>query len=180
VDEFREGLDAVDPTEELVSVFSALDRDDAVVLGSADQLLGLVTPMDVLRYLYSVAEPFIQLGEIERSLREIVSRSIPPVQIETCARRALADQYVGREEDLPLVTKDMTLGELISMIRHAHNYECFASLLGPLREFATARLNPLPSLRNDVLHFRRELTEQERGQIAEARNWLLGKLRGRT
>lgn len=180
VEEFLEGLDAVHPSEELAAVFDALDRDGAILVGSVEDLLGLVTPMDVLRYLYSIAEPYVQLGEIERSLREIVSRSITAPEIEACAKVALAPQYEGREDELPLKTTDMTLGDLVNVIRHGDNYQNFAALLGGTREFVTARLNPLPKLRNVVFHFRRELTEHERQQITEARTWLLRKLRGRS
>jgi len=179
VDEFREPIDTAHPSEELAAVFSALDEDGAIVVGSVDDLLGLVTPMDVLHYLYSVAEPFVQLGEIERALREIITRSIGPADIEACARVALADRYDGREDDLPVVPTDMTFGELVNLIRHGENYPHFAPLLGAQRDLVPPRLSPLPTLRNVVFHFRRELTEQERLQIAEARNWLLRKLWGR-
>jgi predicted transcriptional regulator len=179
VDEFREPIDTAHPSEELAAVFGALDRDGAIVVGSVDNPLGLVTPMDVLHYLYCVAEPFVQLGEIERSLREIVSQALEPDEVAACARVALAEQYAGREADLPLDTTNMTLGDLVSVVRHGDNYPYFAQVLGAQRDLVTPRLSPLPTLRNVVFHFRRELTDQERLQVAEARNWLLRKLWGR-
>jgi CBS domain-containing protein len=179
VEEFLEHLDTAHPTEELRAVFDALERDDAILLGSVDDLLGLVTPMDVLRYLHRVAEPYVQLGEIEKSLREVVTRSISDDEIEACAHVALAEQYAGRPDQLPTTPERMTLGDLVNVIRHGRNYVNFAPILGSQRELVTPRLNPLPTLRNVVFHFRRELTKEEREQIAEVRNWLLLKLWGR-
>jgi hypothetical protein len=66
----------------------------------------------------------------------------------------------------------------VSIVRDGRNWPHFEPLLGSRRELVAARLSPLPELRNDVFHFRRELTEEDRAKIAVARNWLLGKLRG--
>jgi CBS domain-containing protein len=66
-EEFMEALDIAYATEELASIFDALDRDDAVLVGAPNDLQAVVTPMDALRYLYRLTEPYVQLGEIERS-----------------------------------------------------------------------------------------------------------------
>jgi CBS domain-containing protein len=178
VGEFMEHLDIAHVTEELPSIFDALDRDDAVLIGAPSDLQAVVTPMDMLRYLYRLAEPYVQLGEIERSLRMVVDDSVDGQELAECARRALAQGYEGREADLPTRVEAMTLDELVSIIRNTRNWPHFERLLGSRREPFMARLSPLPALRNDVFHFRRELTEEDRAKIAVARNWLLGKLRG--
>ena len=177
-EEFMEALDIAHATEELASIFDALDRDDAVLVGAPNDLQAVVTPMDALRYLYRLTEPYVQLGEIERSLRMVVDASVEDGQLAECARQALQREYEGREADLPTRAEDMTLGELVSIIRDGRNWQHFEPLLGSRRELVAARLRPLPSLRNDVFHFRRELSNEERATIAVVRNWVLGKLRG--
>ena len=93
-------LDIAHATVELVSVFEALDRDDAVLIGAPNDLQAIVTPMDVLRdSLYRLAEPYIQIGEIERSLRMVVVASVNGEELAECARSALAQQYGGREAE---------------------------------------------------------------------------------
>jgi CBS domain-containing protein len=178
VEEFMEDLDTVHATSELASIFDALDRDDAVLIGAPDNLQAIVTPMDVMRYLYRLAEPYVQLGEIERSLRMVVVASVDSQELSECAHRALAPAYQAREADLPTQAEAMTLGELVSIVRDSRNWPHFEPLLGSRRELVAARLSPLPELRNDVFHFRRELTDEDREKITVARNWLLGKLRG--
>ncbi len=178
VEEFMEALDLVHATEELTSIFDALDRDDAVLIGAPNDVQAVVTPMDALRYLYRLTEPYVQLGEIERSLRLVVETSVDDGQLAECARHTLQREYEGREDDLPTRTEKMTLGELVSIIRDGRNWQHFQLLLGSRRELVAERLRPLPGLRNDVFHFRHELSDEERVTIAVARNWVLGKLRG--
>src|SRR6266536_2430217 len=88
-EEFMEALDIAHATEELASIFDALDRDDAVLVGAPNDLQAVVTPMDALRYLYRLTEPYVQLGEIERSLRMVVDASVADGPLAECARRAL-------------------------------------------------------------------------------------------
>jgi CBS domain-containing protein len=178
VEEFMEALDIAHATAELASIFDALDRDDAVLVGAPNDLQAIVTPMDVLHYLYRLAEPYVQLGEIERSLRMVVIDSVGDQELAECARRALAQAYKGREADLPTQVEAMTLRELVSIVRDTRNWPHFEPLLGSRRELVAARLSPPSELRNDVFHFRRELSDEDREKIAVARNWLLGRLRG--
>ncbi len=178
VEEFLEDLEIAHATEELASIFPALDRDDAVLIGARDGLQAVVTPMDVLRYLYRLTQPYVQLGEIERALRMVVATSVNPQELAECAGHALIHEYQGREDKLPTRPEHMTLGELVSVVRDGRNWPHFAPLLGSRRELVAARLRPLPNLRDDVFHFRRELTDDDRTTITEVRNWLLGKLRG--
>ena len=63
----------VSPYAELPELFDILDSEDAVFVGDERGLDGIVTTVDVLRWLHDLAEPFVRLGEIEKSLREIVS-----------------------------------------------------------------------------------------------------------
>ncbi|MFZ0928026.1 MAG: hypothetical protein WAN11_05475, partial [Syntrophobacteraceae bacterium] len=55
VDEFLEQFEFARVTEEMSRVFDAMDRDDGVLIGTPERLVGILTPMDFLRYLYQVA-----------------------------------------------------------------------------------------------------------------------------
>jgi predicted transcriptional regulator len=68
VDEFLEPFEFARVTDEMRHVFDAMDRDNGVLIGSAEQLQGILTPMDFLRYLYKVASPFVMVSEIELAL----------------------------------------------------------------------------------------------------------------
>src|SRR5262245_26894518 len=49
VDEFLEPFTFARVTEEMTQVFGAMDRDNGVLVGSPDRLLGILAPMDFLK-----------------------------------------------------------------------------------------------------------------------------------
>jgi len=59
VDEFLEQFEFARVTEEMNRVFDAMDRDNGILVGVPERLIGVLTPMDFLRYLYKVASPFV-------------------------------------------------------------------------------------------------------------------------
>jgi predicted transcriptional regulator len=49
VDEFMEQFEFARVTEEMNRVFDAMDRDNGILIGTPDRLVGILTPMDFLR-----------------------------------------------------------------------------------------------------------------------------------
>lgn len=80
----------VQVTAELHSILDALDADDAVLVGRPDHLGGIVTAVDLLRYLYDLAEQFVQLQEIEQGLRSVIMRAVDDETLRECIERSLA------------------------------------------------------------------------------------------
>ena len=72
VDEFLEQFEFARVTDEMTQVFEAMDRDNFVLIGAPDRLVGVLTPMDFLRYLYRVASPFVMVSEIELAVRALI------------------------------------------------------------------------------------------------------------
>jgi hypothetical protein len=56
-------------TDEFAEWFDFIDRYDSALIGEPNRLQGIVTAMDILRYLYRVASPFVLLAEFELALR---------------------------------------------------------------------------------------------------------------
>jgi CBS domain-containing protein len=166
----------VDPTEELVEIFDVLDAKEFALVGTPRNLFGIVTATDVLRWLHDLAQPFVLFGEIEKSLRQLVAHRLDHDGIAAAARTALSKDYIGREERLPLVLEDMSLGELYSLVIHGENWRQLDPVLGTSREWAISHLNGLSTLRNHVFHFRRDLDSDELDQVLAARRWLLTRV----
>lgn len=177
VDGFIDRPVFMSPYSELPDMFDVLDTEDAVFVGDERRLLGVVTTVDVLRWLHDLAEPFVRLGEIERSLREIVRRKLSAGDITSCAQATLQRKYSERPDGLPTVLEDMTFDELRLLVIDGRNWPLLEPALGRSLEMAKAKLVRLPTLRNDVFHFRRELEAADRTAILVAREWLLGRLR---
>ena len=80
-------------TDEFVEWFEFIDKHDALLVGEPNHLQGVVTAMDILRYLYGVASPFVLIGEIELALRALMQLSVTVETLTTCARECLKEKY---------------------------------------------------------------------------------------
>src|ERR1019366_2223409 len=98
VDEFLEQFEFARVTEEMNRVFDAMDRDNGVLIGTPERLIGVLTPMDFLRYLYQVASPFVLVSEIELALRAFIRRALTDENIAAASRRCLATVYGGEDK----------------------------------------------------------------------------------
>ncbi len=176
VEQFTRSATFLSPHAELTELFDVLETEDFVFVGEQPRVDGVVTTVDALTWLHDLADPFVRFREIERSLREIVSRKLSPDQIEHCARRVFADKYQERPDALPTALHRMTLDELRLLVISGHNWPLIEPALGTNSVVAKSHLKDLPRLRNDVFHFRRELDPADRELIVSASVWLLRRL----
>jgi predicted transcriptional regulator len=151
VDEFLEQFDFARVTEEMSRVFDAMDRDNGILIGTPEKLIGVVTPMNFLRYLYQFAEPFVLISEIELALRALIQHSLSREQITAASRRSLASAY-SDETKVPTVLEDMTFDNYRSLICHGQNWHAFESAFGGTRTLISAKLKEIGALRNDLFH----------------------------
>jgi hypothetical protein len=178
VDDCIEDLEFVRVTDELERTFFYLDRDGAVLVGDPDRLVAVATPTDLIQYLYSLTHPFILIQEIELVLRRLVSAMVLEEDFAKYSRRALASNYKGIEDRIPTRLEELTCAELVLTVINSVNYaEAFCKLLGSNRDSARGYLGQISSIRNDVFHFRRSITEADIQILANARMWLLRKAR---
>jgi predicted transcriptional regulator len=159
-------------TDEFRTLIEHLDTQDAVVVGDPDQLLGLLTAMDVLRYLYGVANAFVLIEEIELSLRSLIQIAVPAAaDLKMCAERALAEKYKGKEITARL--ENMSFDDYVGLVRDGRNWAMFEPVLGGTRPRSSTKLEGVRDLRNDVFHFKRELSAEDHQTLANCRDWLL-------
>jgi predicted transcriptional regulator len=176
VDEFLEQFEFARVTEEMNRAFDAMDRDNGILIGTPERLLGVLTPMDFLRYLYHVAGPFVMLSEIELALRALIGFVLNPEKIGTAARRCLSSAYGGHDK-VPAVLEEMTFDNYQSLISHGDNWSDFERVFGGTRNRASGKLKEIGGIRNDVFHFKREITTNDHRMLAGHRNWLLSKVK---
>jgi predicted transcriptional regulator len=176
VDEFLEPFEFARVTEEMSRVFDAMDRDNGVLIGAPERLIGILTPMDFLRYLHHVASPFVMVSEIELALRALIRSAFTPEQIVNAALRCLASAY-RRQEDVPSRLEDMTFDNYQAMISHGENWAEFERVFGGTRTRTNGKLKEIGAIRNDLFHFKREITVADHQTLANHRNWLLNKIK---
>jgi CBS domain-containing protein len=178
VDEFVERLHFVQPSDNWESTLAYLDRDDAVLVGHRDQLEGILTSMDVLNYLQNIASPFVVLAEIELSLRRIIRACVSDDELQTCMQNSLAKKY--SLDEMPATFSEMTLNDYVQIIGDGRNWPKFSVAFGQgewQRKTTAERLKEVRDLRNDVFHFKRQLTPDDYDKLAAHREWLQMKTR---
>ena len=159
-------------TDEFRSLIEVLDARDSVVVSGPEDLVAILTPMDVLQYLYSIANAFVLIEEIELALRTLIREALPtPESFATCVENALAKKYTAGQ--LPSRLEEMTFDEYVALLRDGRNWPSFQPVFGGTRERTRGKLEPVRNLRNDVFHFKRELSVEDHESLATCRAWLL-------
>lgn len=176
VDEYLEQFEFARVTEEMSRVFDAVGRDNGVLIGTPERLVGILTPMDFLRYLYQVASPFVMVSEIELALRALIRIALSEEEIGAAAKRSLIAVY-GTEDKVPKVLEDMTFDNYQSLVSHGESWTQCEPVFGGTRTRTSAKLREIGTIRNDLFHFRREIILQDHQTLAIHRNWLLSKIK---
>jgi predicted transcriptional regulator len=161
-------------TDEFAEWFEFIDQHSSVLVGEPNRLQGIVTAMDILRYLYQVASPFVLIAEIELGLRALMRLAVNPETLAACARECLKDKY---QSELPTRLEDMTFNDYVQIIGDGRNWDHFQRIMGGNRNRTRTRLEQLRDLRNVIFHFKRELTVEEYETLAAGRSWMLIKAR---
>jgi predicted transcriptional regulator len=164
--------------DEFRSLINVLDERDSVVVSGPEDLVAILTPMDVLRYLYSVANAFVLLEEIELALRALIRTATGEGDVfRSCVENALSKKYKERKRELPQCLEDMAFDEYVALLRDGRNWQYFQTAFGGTRDRTNTRLEPVRNLRNDVFHFKRELSVEDHERLTTCRDWLLRRVR---
>jgi CBS domain-containing protein len=162
-------------TDEFAEWFDAIDRNDSVLVGEPNRLQGIVTAMDILRYLYHVASPFVLIGEVELALRALIQMAVNEETLGECAKECLKDKY--EVDRIPTQLHDMTFNDYIQIIGDGRRWSHFEPIFGGNRARTRAKLEQLRDLRNVIFHFRRKISVDEHQTLAANRDWMLLKMR---
>jgi CBS domain-containing protein len=174
VEECLEKAEFARVTDEFESWFDSLDAHNAVLVGEAHRLQGIVTPMDVLRYLYGVASPFVLVAEMELGLRALMRRAVTDEKLADCAKTSLSTLYAA--ERLPITLEDMTFHDYVQIIGDGRHWPLFEPVFRSTRERTRAKLEEMSDLRNDVFHFRKPSVEDHE-RLGVFRDWVLTRAR---
>jgi CBS domain-containing protein len=175
VEEFIEKAHFARITDDFAATFDRMDYDGAVLIGEQDRLQGIATAMDVLRYLYGVASPFVLLAEIEIALRALIGSAVTCELLAECAKASLTSKYA--EDKIPTDLSHMEFNDYIQLVGHGGNWKYFEPVFGGMRATARAKLEEIRDLRNDVFHFKRQLIGDALENLAQHRDWVLMKAR---
>jgi len=174
VEECVEKAEFARVTDEFNCWFDTLDKRDAGLVGEPSRLQGILTPMDVLRYLYRVASPFVLIAEIELSLRAMIRHAVTEKVIAECARTSLGKVY--EPDSLPNSLEEMTFHDYIQIVCDGRHWPLFESVFKGNRARTRAKLDTMNELRNRIFHLH-EVTVEDYETLAASRDWMLMRSR---
>lgn len=178
VDLFMESPTYANARDEIADYFAALDTQGAVLVGSPDGVHAVVTSSDALAYFYAAASPYYLLGEIELAIRELIVASVSQEQLLECIHGSMKKHYeTNLKQEPPTSLEALTLNDLVMLLRYRGTWSLFEAAFGNNQNYAVAKLSQLPTLRNDVFHFKRQLTADDRETLRQARDWLLSRVK---
>jgi predicted transcriptional regulator len=176
VDDFMEQFEFARVTEEMSRVIDAIERDDAVLIGTPERLVGVLTAIDILRYLDRVASPFVLVSEIELALRALIRIALDSEQLAAAANRCLSSAYADAAK-VPTTLEEMTFDNYQSLVAYTENWIRLEPVFGGTRIRVSGKLKEVGSIRNDLFHFKREITMRDHETLVGHRNWLLNKVK---
>jgi hypothetical protein len=97
-------------------------------------------------------------------------------QIAETSKRCLSGAY-GREAKVPTSLEEMTFDNYQVLVAHGDSWPLFEPVFGGTRPRTSAKLKEVGAIRNDLFHFKREITMQDHETLALHRNWLLSKIK---
>lgn len=151
-----------------------LDKDDALLVGNIDKLQGILSSIDILKYLYGFAKPFILISEIELTLRALISNRLNPDALKEAIKKCLSKLY---NDKLPDNLDELTFSDYVAIIIHGDFWNLFEKILGEDRKRVQFRFKEMNEYRNTIFHFKRKLSEEEISDLNDHRDWLLLKMK---
>lgn len=174
-----------------------------VLVGSPDQVIGVLSVADVFGRLNDFAEAFVLLYEVELDLRDMITDVLSPKEIESVCGdftqstpplremvERICNEYDGivTPERLDPIVADLTpknirpirsLAELsfshyLEIVCSKKRWPAFESLFMSPRELVQSDMKQVNDLRNIVFHFRRQITTRDTDRMRRFRDKLRG------
>jgi predicted transcriptional regulator len=179
VEDFLEKPDYLQINNEIKKLVAVFEKEEVVLIGQAERLQAILTPVDAARFLHQISYPFILLGEIELVLRRLIEFCVNAEQLNDCIQRNLSSKYSKR--NLPTTLEEMTYADYMAILNDPDTWNCFEAVFGDeLQGYRTRlhiRLDQIRRIRNKVFHFKEPLNDEENQELLAHREWFLMKAR---
>jgi hypothetical protein len=187
---FRLGLDKLHVQDVMTSVphysleddlFDLLDRlkntNAVLIVDPEEKLVGIVTSYDSTEYFRNRAENLMRVEDIETTIKDIIRAAYANEQNEVDETRleaaVLSAFNLSQSPNFKTKTFDaLSLGQYITMLTGKDTWKFVESILGIPKEALITLLNDVRETRNDLAHFRKDITTQQRDQLIYCAGWL--------
>ncbi|MFI1996301.1 CBS domain-containing protein [Actinoplanes sp. NPDC020271] len=156
-------------SQELGEALAFVESGNSFLVGDEDQLLAIVTPADVSRFLWRRTQPFVLLQDIELGIRDLM-RSACTSEILT---ELIAASFPAGADRPNARLEDLTMGELLSILLNGANFgQYFQLRFGKNRDIVRITFEPVREIRNKVFHFRDEISSDDMEKLVGVLGWV--------
>lgn len=141
---------------------------DHVLVGTADELHGILCISDVFGRLNDFAEAFVLLYEIEHEIRDLICDVCNGSTVD----RMVAELTLPPNSRRPASLEEFTFNQYSLLICSKNNWEFFEPMFDTMRELVNADFGEVNELRNIVFHFRRGITPKDTDRLRRFRDRL--------
>lgn len=141
---------------------------DHVLVGTADELHGILCIADVFGRLNDFAEAFVLLFEIEHEIRDLICDVCDGSTVD----RMIAELTLPPNLRRPASLEEFTFSQYNLLICCKSNWDTFEPMFDTMRELVNADFGEVNELRNIVFHFRRGITPKDTDRLRRFRDRL--------
>lgn len=172
VDQFIERPgQVVGPTRSIFDVALLLQHQRVVVIGQQSKPIGIVTDHDIAVYLGEWAQGIALVEEIETRLRVYIERVLWTQNMLDAALICAFGQDPEHSSRPARKYDELGLGEHIQLVTEKDNWPKFEPYLKP-KSVCESLLSAARPIRNQIAHFRGQLTHTQLQTLETARLWL--------
>lgn len=144
-DAFDPNVHTVKLSDSFHDLVEAIARFDAVLVKNEKQeICGIVTAEDIALHFRELSEPFLLIGEIERSLRRLIGEKLDLAALQAIKNPADTQRVISSIDDL-------SFGEYVRIMESPSHWSKLD--LKADQSSVLERLRAINILRNDVMHF---------------------------
>ena len=163
--------------DDLFDMLAQLKLTNAVlIVDPGYELYGIVTSYDLTEYFQNRAENLMRVDDIELIIKEIILTAyLKPDGTTDEVRLAAAVSRVDHQDNskkAPKTFNELSLGQYIFMIIARQTWPKFEPIFQISRDAVRTVLEGVRETRNDLAHFRNELTPEQVDQLRFCADWL--------
>jgi len=167
--------------DDYFDLFDKLLHSNAVlILDPGGLLINIITTFDTATFFRSRSEDFMRLEDIEYTLKELILKAYTSSEGEVDREKlSKAIERVGgarndqKNSTKPKSFESLTLGEYFSLLTLNDTWDFFEPILKIKRNVIKPMCEQVKTTRNDLAHFRNEISLQARDQLRYFADWLI-------
>jgi CBS domain-containing protein len=157
--------------DDLFDLLDELKASNAVVIVEPEgYVTGIVTAYDASGFLRNRTEDLMHIEDIEFIIKELIRKTYA-YEKEGLSPDRLQTEMV-RPSKKPKAFEELNLGDYINLLMSRHIWKFCAPILNVEKEWLSELLVKIRQTRNDLAHFRSEISPRSRDELRYCANWL--------